>query len=319
MPTLFLWPSRSASPGAATLERVKSWEPLAALVLVTGLTGCSWFDSPTQQQGTIVVPAPASPSPEPSGLAPTQPNVNHVHAMATRGGSGPILVAKHAGIDVVRAGGVAQPLPGAPKGDVLQVAMAPDGLAYAAGHGIGVQVSRDSGGTWAALAPDVAGLDVHGFAVDPSNPNQLYVYAVGKGILASADRGAHWEHRSGWADTHFLTGLAVSADGTVLAGSPELGIAASPDHGVTFVSVRSGTGQLYSIAASASSADVVVAATENGLFLTTSGGKDWDVAQTSVLLTGIAIDPGDPQRFYAGGADGSLFTSPDGGATWATL
>jgi photosystem II stability/assembly factor-like uncharacterized protein len=73
---------------------------------------------------------------------------------------------------------------------------------------------------------------------------------------------------------------------------------------------------VYALAASATSADVVVAATAAGILLTQSGGKDWAVGQTTVPVTGIAIDPAGRQRFYAGGADGSLFTSGDSGATW---
>jgi photosystem II stability/assembly factor-like uncharacterized protein len=292
--------------------------PLAATLLATTLASCSWFGSQASP-GTIVVPPPASPAPEPSELAVTQPNVNHVHGLATLGAGQPVFIARHTGVESKSPGAPPQALGAGPHGDVLQVAIAPDGSLYAAGHGTGLQVSHDGGTTWAPPAADVAGLDVHGFAFDPSHPEQLYVYAVGKGILVSSDRGAHWEHRAGWADGHYLAGLTVTADGTLLAGSVELGIAASPDHGANFVSVRAGTGQVYSLAASPSSADVAVAATENGLFLTTSGGDDWDVAQTSELLTGVTIDPADPRHLYAGGAEGTLYTSTDQGASWALL
>ncbi|MGB2940322.1 MAG: hypothetical protein WBD38_08510 [Candidatus Dormiibacterota bacterium] len=289
-----------------------------ALLLGLGvLAGCSVFGS-SRPSGTIVVPPPGSPQPDPSGLGQQQPNTNHIHALASRGGPSRLLIGTHFGVSAAKPGASPVPVGGSsPKGDVLQVAYGPDGTAYASGHAFGIQVSRDDGATWALISADVANLDVHGFAVDPTNGKNLYIYAVGKGVLVSSDGGAHWEHRAGYADSHYLTGLAVTADGTLLAGSPELGIAASSDHGSSFAAVRSGTGQVYSLAASAQSADIVVAATEFGIFLTSNGGKDWDIGQTAVVITGISIDPKDQRRFYAGGADGSVFTTTDSGANWS--
>jgi photosystem II stability/assembly factor-like uncharacterized protein len=269
--------------------------------------------------GTIVVPPPASPQPEPSALS-QQPNVNHIHALAGRAGSSRLLVATHKGISIASPGASPAPLGGsAPKGDVLQVLYSADGTAYASGHNLGVLVSHDDGGSWAVTAPEVAGLDVHGLALDPTSRGRLYAYAVGKGILVSSDAGLHWQHKPGYADTHYLTGLTVTADGTLLAGTPDLGIAASTDHGSNFVSVRAGTGQVYGLSASQVSADVVIAATGNGIFLTADGGKNWDVGQTAVVVTGVGTDLGNPKRFFAGGSDGSIYTSTDGGVSWSPL
>lgn len=287
------------------------------LALVAALAGCS---SGNSGQGTIAVPPPPTPGAEPSPLALTQPNVHHVHAIATRGGTGTLLVATHAGLEVLKdVHGQAPDGPYTLKGDVLQAVVAPDGTAYAAGHNLGVQVSHDGGATWKVAAPDVAGLDVHGLALDPAHPGTLFAYAVHKGMLTSSDGGAHWIHLAGFADTNYVTGLVVTGDGTVLAGNPQYGISASTDRGSTFVAVRGGTGQVYSLAASATSADIVLAGTENGIFLTVNGGKDWNVGETNVAVTGVGVDPTDPKRFFAGGADGSLSTSTDGGASWQPL
>ena len=265
-------------------------------------------------------PPPATPAAEPTPLELTQPNTRHIHAIATRGGADRVLVATHLGLEYAVKGQAQAPDgPYILKGDVLQVLYTPDGAAFAAGHNLGVQVSRDDGKTWAPAAPDVAGLDVHGLAYDPTGSGTLFAYAVKKGILVSTDGGAHWTHRLGFADQNYVTGLTVTGDGTLLAGSPEFGISASTDHGSTFVPVRSGTGQVYSLAAARTSADIVVAGTENGIFLTIDGGKDWNVGTTNVAVTGMGIDPTDPQRIFAGGADGSLSISLDAGATWAPL
>jgi photosystem II stability/assembly factor-like uncharacterized protein len=201
----------------------------------------------------------------------------------------------------------------------LQVLFAPDGSAYAAGHNLGVHRSRDGGVAWTVASPQIQGFDVHGLALDPSQPAKMYAYAVGKGMLVSNDGGGSWTHIPGFADQHYLTGLVVTADGTLLAGSPQLGIVASPDHGQSFAAVRNGTGVIYALAASQTSADVVLAACELGIFLTQSGGKNWSVGLASDPLTAVAVDPRDPSHFYAGAADGALFTSTDSGETWKPL
>ena len=283
------------------------------------LAACGPFGSAAGPTGTIVVPPPPTPGVEPSPLQ-GNPNVKHVHAIATLGGAAPLVLGTHHGTEVISLAGVpvAASLD-ALKGDVLQVAYGARGALYASGHNLGVQVSLDTGGTWQPLSAQLVGLDVHGMAINPKDPTQMYVYAVGKGILFSIDAGATWAHVAGYADTHYLTGLSVTADGTLLAGSPDLGIAASPDHGGTFDSVRSGPTQVFSIAASATDANIVVAATDSGIFLTTNGGKDWQVGVSAEIVTAVGVDPTDATRIYAGGVDGAVFVSRDGGNTFTPI
>jgi len=284
--------------------------PLALLVLL--LAGCGG----TSTAATIVVPGPSS---DPSPLAPAA-GANHVHAVAMAVNAGSVLLATHHGVAVAAKGALPHAL-NAPSldGDVLQVLYGAGGAAYAAGHNLGIQVSHDGGNSWSVVSPDVAGLDVHGLAADPRDPTQMVAYAVGKGVLVSSDGGLHWTHKAGYADSHYLTGLAITADGTLLAGSPDLGVAASPDRGATFLTVRNGTGRIYSIAASATSADVVTVATENGIFLTTNGGKDWSVGvpMSDNTITGVGIDPLNPSHLLAGDAAGLVFASTDSGQSWA--
>ncbi|MDQ6748635.1 MAG: hypothetical protein M3010_11105 [Candidatus Dormibacteraeota bacterium] len=271
-----------------------------------------------QQGGSIVVPPPAPPRSEPTPLSQASINVNHIHALASRDGGKRLLVATHRGVfSATRGAGSPQPMGGAGlTGDILSLAYAPGGALFAAGHNIGLKVSHDDGTTWAEASDDLRGADVHGLAVDPSHPGQMYAYAVGKGLLVSGDSGAHWAHRAGQADSRYITGLAVTADGTLLAGTPGLGVAASTDNGVTYVTVRDKTGPVYSIAASLTDANVVLVAAEGGIYLTGDGGKTWNVGEPNVAVTGVAIDPSDGHRFYAGGSDGTVAVSTDAGISF---
>jgi photosystem II stability/assembly factor-like uncharacterized protein len=270
----------------------------------------------TSAQGaTIVVPPPATPAAEPTPLNQGVVNINHVHALATRDGGKRLLIAGHHGVQVAARGNASpQPIGVATlSGDVLALFYAPDHTLFAAGHNVGVKVSHDDGATWVDASADLKGADVHGLALDPSDPGQLYAYAVGKGLLVSTDGGAHWTHRAGQADANYITGLAVTADGTLLAGTPALGVAASTDHGSTFVTIRDKTGPVYSLAASGTDPNVVLVAAENGIYLTGDGGKTWNFGATDVAVTGVAIDNVDSHRFYTGAADGGVAVSIDAG------
>jgi hypothetical protein len=267
--------------------------------------------------GTIVVPPAASPGAEPSALAQPTINLNHVHAIATHDGGRHLLVATHTGVRRVDPGDASPPAGTPPSlaGDVLALFYS-GGALYAGGHLVGVKVSRDDGASWSDVSSDLTRADIHGLAPDPTQPGRLYAYAVGSGLMVSEDAGAHWVHRAGEADSNYITGLAVTADGTLLAGTPGRGVAASTDHGATYVVVRDGTGPVYSISASPTDAGVVLVAAENGIFLTGDGGKTWNAGGTNVAVTGAAIDPADAHRFYAGGADGSMAVSADAGISF---
>lgn len=270
------------------------------------------------QGGTIVVPLPATPGAEPTPLNQGVVNINHVHALATRDGGKRLLIAGHHGVLVAASGrGSPQPLGAATlNGDVLSLFYAPDHTLFAGGHNLGVKLSHDDGATWADASPDLKGADVHGLALDPTHPGQLYAYAVGRGLMVSTDGGAHWTHRAGQADANYLTALAVTADGTLLAGTPALGVAASTDRGSNFKTIRDKTGPVYALAASPTDPNVVLVAAENGIYLTGDGGKTWNFGATDVAVTAVAIDSGDPHRFYAGAADGGVAVSTDAGISF---
>ena len=289
---------------------------LLGLAAVALLAACGPFGGAGQGSGTILVPLPGTPAAEPSGIAQRQPNLKHIHAVATRDGGLHLLLGVHTGIATVTRGGTLQPISGGPRGDVLQLVYGGGATFLAAGHLIGVWISRDDGARWSVVSNDVAGLDVHGLAVDPRNHTDVYAYAVGKGMLVSNDGGAHWAHHPGFADNNYLTGLTVTGDGTLLAGSPELGIMASPDLGGSFVPVRNATGAVYSLASAATTGEVVMVAAQTGLFLTQDGGKNWSVGDPSVAVTAVGVDPGDSRQLYAGTAEGTISTSTDGGNTW---
>src|SRR5258708_21329596 len=132
------------------------------------LAGCGPFGS-TPEGGTIVVPLPGTPPSEPAGIAQQQPNLKHIHAVATHDGGRHLVLGVHTGIAIATPGGTPQQVAGGPKGDVLQVVYGGASTFFAAGHLIGVWISRDEGASSSMVSSDVAGLDGHGLAVGPRN------------------------------------------------------------------------------------------------------------------------------------------------------
>jgi len=66
----------------------------------------------------------------------------------------------------------------------------------------------------------------------------------------------------------------------------------------------------------------VYAANETTLYRSDDAGQTWQPASRGLpedKLTGLTLDPRQPQRLYAATAAGSLYVSEDGATTWRAL
>ena len=128
-------------------------------------------------------------------------------------------------------------------------------------------------------------------AIDPSNPDIMYLGGDVVGIYKSTDRGKNW---------HFIN-----------KGLHEYGV--------------------YSMAIAKSNPQVLYAMTPNGIARTSDGGANWTpLAETlrarhnlsshrPVSVRALAIDPTNPDLVYAGSAIGVASRSVDGGQTWSSM
>lgn len=195
---------------------------------------------------------------------------------------------------------------------VLYVGMGEACIRGNASHGDGVYKSTDAGETWShlGLAPT---LQIARVRVHPSDPNLLYVAALGdawgpsedRGVYRSRDGGATWEkilYRD--ANTGAIDLAMDPTDPDVLYASL-LELRRFP---WGFRSAGEGT----------------------GLFKTTDGGDTWTELTSNEGMPdglkgriGITVSPVDPNRLWAIvdaeiGKKG-LFRSDDAGATWTRL
>jgi outer membrane protein OmpA-like peptidoglycan-associated protein len=154
---------------------------------------------------------------------------------------------------------------------------------------------------WEPLTDFFPSLSIASLAIDPSNPDTIY---AGTGSVSSATTLSRRE------DT--AIGILKSTDAgktwKILTGTP------FQSHTIRAIEVTTG--------------GAVLVATDGGrsrgagLFLSSGGGPFTAVSTSTggafpaVPVTDIAVDPADPNRFYAGVPGRGVFTSTDSGASW---
>lgn len=206
--------------------------------------------------------------------------------------------------------------------DVMQQAipLADPNRRYVAGHDV-FQVSVDGGQTWRAPGNDLPGLDIHGFAAAPSDPDRLYAFEVRTtGLYMSADGGSTWEARALPLGMRAGTiPLAVAPDDPehVYAGVGGK-IAESLDGGQTWQETTDLGIAFIGLALDPTDPSVLFAATSDGLQKRGSDGA-WTklpITADGVLLA-VAVHPRDPSRIAVIDQQGNFYRSDDGGRTWA--
>lgn len=190
-----------------------------------------------------------------------------------------------------------------------------DPLVYYAGSASGgIHKSVDGGTTWDPIFDDQHVQSIGDIAVSPSDPSTVWAgtgescirshISVGEGIFKSTDAGRTWA-RMGLEHTGRIGRVLVHPTNPDVVLACALGHAYGPQQ-------------------------------ERGVFRTTDGGTTWERVLFVDENTGCSeldMDPGNPRKLFAGmwqfdiktwgresGGPGSgLFTSNDGGTTWARL
>jgi photosystem II stability/assembly factor-like uncharacterized protein len=192
-------------------------------------------------------------------------------------------------------------------------------LMYAAGHDVFYK-STDGGQTWNALTPNLPGLDIHGFTVDPEDGNRIFAHIVGYGIFGSQDGGTTWTWLSKTVSQSTYNLAMGENSQTLYAAAMQDGLWKSSDGGKQWAKVKN-TPDEGAIA-------VTYAPTSKRLYITTSGnaagvyvsvdnGKTWVSAGLKGTLLAIAVSPHDSNRLIAINDKGQIYASRDNGRTWA--
>jgi photosystem II stability/assembly factor-like uncharacterized protein len=197
--------------------------------------------------------------------------------------------------------------------DAMNLARPPGSTLWLAGHQV-FKKSSDAGRTWSDVRPSgLPGLDIHGFAVDPRNPETLYAAIAGQGLYRSRDGGRSFSVVSQQVGGNVMA-LAVMPDGRILAGDMAQGLLESRDGGASWKPrLRA---QLMGLAVDPSDPKRVLA-TGAGIALTTNGGRTWrSVLDLPNGAGPVAWSKSNPKLAYVVGFDRTFYRSTDRGASW---
>ncbi len=157
---------------------------------------------------------------------------------------------------------------------------------FACTAGGGLWKTSNGGSSWTNLTTTLSRLGTSDLIVDPSNPNVLYL-ATGDcdggdtpsiGVLKSTDGGVTWN----------ATGLSFSD--------------------AQYVSI-------YKLILHSTNANILFAATSNGIYKTTNAGQSWTLTLSSSTIYDMAQKSGTPTTYFASSAS-SVYISTDEGVTW---
>ena len=151
-------------------------------------------------------------------------------------------------------------------------------LYYGVWHSLGVYKSIDGGNHWVLKDNGIWGAKVYSLAVNPLQPDTIYLATFGFGVNKTVDGGEQWK-RSGLASTGIFA-LAINPlnPETLYAATSDDGVYRSDDGGATWSHRQAGL--------------------------------------QAASVTSLLIDPADPNRLFAGLDGGGVAQSGDHGRTW---
>ena len=191
--------------------------------------------------------------------------------------------------------------------DVVYVGMGETELRGNIIQGDGVYKSLDGGKTFTAVGLEKT-LAIARIRIHPTNPDIVYVAALGDPYGATPDRGVFKSTDGGktWTKSLFRDDKTGAVDLSIDPGHPDV--------------LYAGLWEVFRTPHSLSSGGP-----GSGLFKTTDGGATWTEITRNTGLpkpvwgkVGVAISGADPNRIYAiiEAADGGVFLSDDAGQNW---
>ena len=232
--------------------------------------------------------------------------------------------------------------------DIVWVGSGESNNQRSSSYGDGVYKSVDAGATFQHMGLRTS-QHVAGIAIDPHDPNRVYVAATGpmwaaggeRGIYRSTDGGETWENVLSVDEHTGGTDIQIDPENpeilyaamlqrerraySYVGGGPGSGIWKSTDGGDSWTELTQGLpesdmGRIgLSIAASQTrTVYAVIEGSEAGVYRTDNGGASWrrmsNIASIPWYFGEIRADPNDPETVWHLGVP--LQLSTDGGANW---
>src|SRR5215208_2233818 len=175
--------------------------------------------------------------------------------------------------------------------------------------GRGVYKSGDAGRTWQFVGLRDVG-QIGAVVIHPTNPDLVYVAAVGNPFAPSAERGAYRTRDGGrnWQKVLFVSDSTGAVDLELQPGTP----------GVVYAAMWRGERKPWT---------VISGAREGGVYRSADGGDTWTrlgggLPNGLFGKSDLAVSAAAPNRVYAlveAKPGGGLYRSDDAGQTWALV
>ena len=169
-----------------------------------------------------------------------------------------------------------------------------------------------------AVSDPVVGADLHSLAIDPSDPDTIYIGSH-QGASVSHDGGDTWEVIES-LDGADVMGWGFTNGAILVGGHP--GISVSTDGGETFELQNEGLPSTDAHALGAGQDVIYAGLAGSGTFASTDGGASWEPRSEEVgaaCMGRSLVDSADQDHVLAPDMQGGPMESSDGGRTWVSL
>ncbi|MFC2122029.1 WD40/YVTN/BNR-like repeat-containing protein, partial [Bacteroidota bacterium] len=194
--------------------------------------------------------------------------------------------------------------------------------------------SLKNGSNWTELGPRVlingGGYDglgrINAIGFHPTDPDIIFIGTPEGGLWYSDDGGITWTTHTDDLPTLGVSSIKINFNNTDIMyigtgdriyGSRGMGVMKSTNAGINWEFAKTGMGNttVNMMVMHETNPDIMIAATDNGIYKTTDGANTWILKTSSSGFTDIEYKPGDMATVYAVG-NGKFYRSTDSGETW---
>jgi len=209
-------------------------------------------------------------------------------------------------------------------------------ICYIAAASGGVWKTVDGGETWNPITDELANLNHGAIAIDPGNPETIYVgtgeYTTGSngdGLFRSTDGGVNWQRIAEVSEVAArFSGIAVDpTDPDIIHVTTNLGYVRSTDGGATWTLKKQGSASALAVNPLIPST-LYIGRHNDGVYRSTDGGDTWFRLSNGLPGAGVnrillGISASHPNVLYTAMSYGSgvegTYKSTDGGDSWTRL
>ena len=204
--------------------------------------------------------------------------------------------------------------------------------------GLGAKVDT-SLGDWHNIGPLNFGGKVFDIAVNPTNPDDVFVAYGSGGLWRSPDGGASWSIMSDRYRNNSIGSVRINAVNPLLVivglGAPgttalkqDDGVLKSADGGNTWKAIGpavSADDSIIQVEFSINDPNTIYAASETALYRTTNGGAAWSAILTFNgqhnwdWMPSLALHPTDPNTILVSEKEVGIMRTSNGGITWTRV